>query len=287
MAQLEFTLAEKISLKDSVYNEDWLQTRIAENPHILGLGDLDLIERERKHKHGRLDVLLSDTPNDKRYEVEIMLGQLDESHIIRCIEYWDIEKKRYPHYEHCAVIVSENITSLFLNVLSLFNGQIPLIAIQLNALKVDNKLVLDFVTVLDQFSLRRDDTTEVKLVATTREDWEKRATKKTVAVADKILEILNTKLDQPQQLNFNKHYIGLNDGTKSRNFVLFKPKKQFTHILYELQDKDKWIERLDTAGISATQERRYLQVTVKPQELSKNLELFDQLAQDAVNYFIQ
>ena len=57
MAQLEFTIAEKISLKNSVYNEDWLQARIAENPHILGLGDLDLIERERKHKHGRLDIL--------------------------------------------------------------------------------------------------------------------------------------------------------------------------------------------------------------------------------------
>ena len=30
MAQLEFTIAEKISLKNSVYNEDWLQARIAE-----------------------------------------------------------------------------------------------------------------------------------------------------------------------------------------------------------------------------------------------------------------
>ena len=130
MSKLEFTIAENISLKNSEFNEDWLQARIAENPKILGLGELDLIERERKHKSGRLDILLADTQNDKRYEVEIMLGQLDESHIIRCIEYWDIEKKRYPHYEHCAVIVAEDITSRFLNVLSLFNGQIPLIAIQ-------------------------------------------------------------------------------------------------------------------------------------------------------------
>ena len=287
MAQLEFTIAEKISLKNSVYNEDWLQARIAENPHILGLGDLDLIERERKHKHGRLDILLSDTPNDKRYEVEIMLGQLDESHIIRCIEYWDIEKKRYPHYEHCAVIVAEDITSRFLNVLSLFNGQIPLIAIQLNALKVDNKLVLDFVTVLDQFSLRRDDTAEVKLVETTREHWEKRATKKTVAVAEQILDILNAKLEQPQQLNYNKHYIGLNDGTKSRNFVYFKPKKQFTHIFFEVKDKDAWVEKLDAIGISATSYKKDIQVTVKPQDLNKNLDVFNELTQDAVNYFIQ
>jgi hypothetical protein len=33
-----------------------------------------------------------------------MLGATDESHIIRCIEYWDIERRRYPAYEHCAVL---------------------------------------------------------------------------------------------------------------------------------------------------------------------------------------
>jgi len=157
----------------------------------------------------------------------------------------------------------------------------------LNALKVDNKLVLDFVTVLDQFSLRRDDTAEVKLVETTREHWEKRATKKTVAVAEKILDILNAKLEQPQQLNYNKHYIGLNDGTKSRNFVYFKPKKQFTHIFFEVKDKDAWVEKLDAIGISATSYKKDIQVTVKPQDLNKNLEVFDELTQDAVNYFIQ
>ena len=31
------------------------------------------------------------------YEVEVMLGETDPSHIIRCIEYWDIEKRKYPH----------------------------------------------------------------------------------------------------------------------------------------------------------------------------------------------
>ena len=47
------------------------------------------------------------------------------------IEYWDIERKRYPQYDHCAVLVAEDITSRFLNVVSLFYGTIPLIAIQM------------------------------------------------------------------------------------------------------------------------------------------------------------
>jgi hypothetical protein len=44
---------------------------------------------------GRLDLLLEDEDQERRYEVEIQLGPTDEAHIIRTIEYWDIEWKRY------------------------------------------------------------------------------------------------------------------------------------------------------------------------------------------------
>jgi hypothetical protein len=43
-----------------------------------------------------LDLLLQDADGNRRYEVEVQLGKTDESHIIRTIEYWDIERKRYP-----------------------------------------------------------------------------------------------------------------------------------------------------------------------------------------------
>jgi hypothetical protein len=62
---------------------------------------------------GRLDLLLQDLDTKRRYEVEIQLGATDEAHIIRTIEYWDIERKRYPQYDHCAVLVAEDITSPF------------------------------------------------------------------------------------------------------------------------------------------------------------------------------
>jgi hypothetical protein len=56
------------------------------------------------------------------------LGMTDESHIIRTVEYWDTERRRWPQYEHVAVIVAEEITGRFFNVISLFNGFIPIIA---------------------------------------------------------------------------------------------------------------------------------------------------------------
>src|SRR5450759_5908122 len=130
-------------------NERWVQARSAEDPSILGLGDLILKDKERiQPRAGRLDLLLQDPETDRRYEVEVQLGSTDESHIIRTIEYWDIERKRYPQYEHCAVIVAEEITGRFLNVISLFNGAIPLIAIPMQAFRLSGaevKLLLTTV----------------------------------------------------------------------------------------------------------------------------------------------
>ena len=108
---------EPISLKASALTEKWVQDQIADDPTLLGLGDLEVKDKERRQSGaGRLDLLLQDPETLKRYEVEIQLGPTDESHIIRTIEYWDIERKRYPQYEHAAVIVAEVITSRVLDL---------------------------------------------------------------------------------------------------------------------------------------------------------------------------
>src|SRR6266404_1231759 len=157
--KLEYVKAEPISLKGHRdFNEVWVHEQICGDTSILGLGGLAVIERERiQGGSGRLDMLLSDADGAIRYEVEVMLGPTDPSHIIRTIEYWDIERRRYPAYDHIAVLVAEQVTARFLNVIALFAGSIPIIAIKLTALKVGNQIVLDFVKVLDQRQLREDD----------------------------------------------------------------------------------------------------------------------------------
>ena len=65
-------------------DEKWVQDRIAEDPTILGLGDVILKDRERNQpRAGRLDLLLQEAEGNRRFEVEIQLGRADESHIIR------------------------------------------------------------------------------------------------------------------------------------------------------------------------------------------------------------
>ncbi len=125
---------------NSLFDERWLHEQLKDRPTLLGLGDLDVRDSERRQPSGgRLDLLLTDPERNTRYEVEIQLGATDESHIIRTIEYWDVERKRWPQYDHVAVICAEQVTGRFLNVIQLFNGAIPLIAIQLQLVEVGGR----------------------------------------------------------------------------------------------------------------------------------------------------
>ncbi len=79
---MEFVKFETISIKKHPeLNENWVQSRISEDPSILGLGDVVLKDRERPQpRAGRLDLLLQEVETNRRYEVEVQLGPADESH---------------------------------------------------------------------------------------------------------------------------------------------------------------------------------------------------------------
>ena len=101
-----------VELRSLGLDEKWLQNQISDDPGILGLGELEIAGREHRQPiGGRIDFLLRDAEAETYYEVEVILGELDASHIIRTIEYWDIERQRRPSFTHHAVIVAEHITA--------------------------------------------------------------------------------------------------------------------------------------------------------------------------------
>jgi hypothetical protein len=237
----KYVKTEVISLKDHPeLNEKWVQAKIAEDPSIMGLGELSLKDTERPQPSGgRLDLLLYDPESNRRYEVELQLGKSDESHIIRTIEYWDYQRKKFPQYEHCAVLIAEDITSRFLNVISLFNGIIPFIAIQMKALRVHDGLSLFFTTVIDELHLgTEEDDQEI----VDRKYWESRGTKESVKLVDNILSLIETVVPG-YSLKYNKHYIGLSKGGVSQNFVSFVPRKKVMLLLVKHEQTEE-IEQL-------------------------------------------
>jgi hypothetical protein len=247
---MDFMKFETISIKTHPeLNEKWVQERIAEDPSVLNLGDVVLKDKERPQpRAGRLDLLLQEAESNRRYEVEIQLGPTDESHIIRTIEYWDIERRRFPQYEHTAVIVAEDITSRFLNVISLFNGMIPLVAIQMKALKAANNIGLVFTTVVDQMALGLVEEDEEVQETTDRAYWEHRGSKKTLAIADELLELARVH-DKALELKYNKFYIGLAKAGQPSNFMIFRPKKGFLRFEPRLQSTPETQEFLESADL--------------------------------------
>jgi predicted transport protein len=247
-----FVQLKTISLKDHpTLNERWVQERIVENPMILGLGNVDVKESERIQPHaGRLDLLLEDAEWDPRirYEVELQLGATDESHIIRCIEYWDNERKRMRKYAHCAVLVAEDVTSRFFNVIGLFNGAIPIIAIQMKAIETSDGVGLVFTKILDLFESGFVDDEDELNEPTDRKYWEQKGSPDTVKLADNLLSIVH-KFDDGFELNYNKHYIGLKKGSHSINFITAKPRKKSIELGVKLDRTDEWDKLIEKSGL--------------------------------------
>lgn len=230
-----------INLKNHpLLTEKWLQEIIANDPGILGIGDVFLKDKERIHPGaGRLDLLLQDTDGHGRYEVEIQLGATDESHLIRTIEYWDIERKKYPQYDHTAVIIAEDITSRFFNVIGLFNGFIPLMAIKVSAVEVNGSVGLLFTKILDTVKLGLLDEDEEVAEQTDRGYWETvRGTKKTVGLVDSILEIVH-QFSPTAELSYNKHYIGFWVDGRPYNFAIMRPQRNGMRLEIRLPKEEE------------------------------------------------
>lgn len=228
--------------------EEFVQSLIADDPSILGLGDLVVKEKERiQPGGGRLDFLLQDSPVAVRYEVEIQLGDTNPSHIIRTIEYWDRERRNSPQLEHVAVIVAEEITARFFNVISLFNQHIPLIAIKMSGVEVGGKRSIVFTKVLDHSKKVQEDE-DAGIPETNRSYWEEKTSQASMALVDDIVAIAK-KIDASIGPRFNKGAIPLKKGGEFWRFLTLYPKKKHVRMSLPLGQSDQVESQLTEAEI--------------------------------------
>jgi len=232
-------------------------------------------DRERTHRGaGRLDMLLQDEDGTARYEVELQLGASDEAHIIRTIEYWDRERKVYPQYEHTAVLVAEDITSRFLNVVSLFNGHIPIMAIQLTAVETSEGIGLIFTRVLDTVTLGLLDVDEPISEVTDRSYWEKKAAPEMIVLADRIFELCKT-LEPSLTQSYKKHYIGFRLNNNPFNFALCKPRPRSMLLEVNLPQTEELDSKLQASGLDVLTYNRHFglyRISLKPSDLPARAE---------------
>lgn len=205
--QIPISISKTLSIRDCGYDEYWLQDQIFNNPSVLGLGDLDVVSKEKKQSSGgKLDLLLKDPEDDKMFEVEVMLGATDESHIIRTIEYWDLERKRWPKRQHFAVLVAESITRRFFNVIQLLSLSIPVIAVQANIIEADGKRILHFNKVLDSYEEPEEEGRGPEGVF--NEQWWRANAPWNLTNAEALLKLVHPDIEK-LEIGFTKNYVSL------------------------------------------------------------------------------
>lgn len=274
-------------LRELGLGEAWLQEQIAKDPSILGLGDLHLIQREKAQPTGgRIDLLMYDPETETRFEIEVMLGAVDESHIIRTIEYWDIERQRYPTLEHRAVIVAEEITARFFNVIRLLNRAIPMVAIQLSAFVVDDSIILHFTRVLDTYEFGAEPEEEETGEQADRAYWEKRATRESLGVVDAFVSLVPTVQGSPR-VTYNKGHIAL--GTSGYNFCWFHPRRASAHCHLHLKvpadQRPGLLEKVEAAGLdAASRGRSSIRLRLSAKEINEHRGLLEELVQVAEGF---
>jgi hypothetical protein len=226
-------VAKTLSIRGCGYDEKWLQKKIAEDPSILGFGNLELVDSERhQSRGGRLDFLLKNADDDTMYEVEVMLGTTDETHIVRTLEYWDLESRRWPDRAHRAVLVAETINRRFFNVIRLLSDTVPMIAIQANLIEADGKKILHFTTVLDAYEEPEDQLPSDGGVFD--EGYWRSRSNSTLETAKVLLAVVSTAYDKIEP-SYTKSYIALRS---NRSQFWLEPSRSKTWVTFYVSEPD-------------------------------------------------
>ena len=233
-----------VTLQSLNADEKWLQEAIIKNPDILGLGDdIEVRDIERKQPtEGRIDLVLES--ENKRFELELQLGKTDANHIIRTIEYWDIERRRYPKFEHTAVIAAEEITGRFFNVINVFGYHIPIIAIKVSAFKLEEGIGLHFVKILDTREIIAQAEEEETVLGTTRDDWIDGKYHEEVSLVDTAVNEITGGIP-----NYRRYYIGFKLNGRNHAKVRFGVFPGKIDLGFKVNDTDAVPENLDELQI--------------------------------------
>lgn len=173
--------------------------------------------------------------------------------------------------------MSEEITNRFFNVISLLNGAVPIIALQLSALQVDNSVILSFTKVIDipEPGIEEE---EGIVERTDRAYYESHSNPQAMGVVDKIVSLVSSPYGATR-VTYNKGHIAV--GTSGRNFLWCHPRKVSPrcHMLLRLDEevRDEIAGRFDEAGVFAGSQGKYMKLRINQKELDEHEELVREL----------
>ena len=98
-----------------------------------------------------------------------------------------------------------------------------------------------------------------------------RGTPKTVAIADKLLSYIH-EFDPDAELNYNKFYIGLKINSRSKNYAIFLPKKNFIGLeikMPQTEENDEIINQAEIANLDYSKRYGYYWLSIYVRDLEE------------------
>jgi len=263
----EIQVARIRSIREVGKDEFWLRDAIFHDPTILGLGELQAGTKEKTlPQGGRLDLLLKNPEDDSMYEVEIQLGETDESHIIRTIEYWDSMKRQWPRRSHTAVLIAETINNRFFNVVNLLSQAVPIIGIQATIIEVGDTQALHFTKILDSY----EEPEEVEQGQVFTEEAFAKAAPGALECARWYRQLLE-RLYGDIQVKYFEHYLSMSIGGFGRIWVNQRKNKRAFFEVKPAEDFPDIVEHLRETSLQfGTRGDKYLTFNTNKHELESS-----------------
>jgi hypothetical protein len=153
----------------------------------------------------------------------------------------------------------------------------------MRAFRFGGNISLVFTTVLNEMRLGLVEEDEAVADVTDRSYWEKRATKQTLLITDNLFGIVSA-LGPDLSLKYNKFYIGLAKDGQPKNFVTFRPLKDWVWFQPKLDKDEATQAKLEEAGLDFEYDAkhgRYRIRIVNKNDVSKHEALIRSLIQEA------
>lgn len=170
------------------------------------------------------------------------------------------------------MLIAEDITSRFLNVIGLFNGHIPIMALQLSAVETADGMGLVFTRVLDTVRLGFVDEDEAVSETTDRNYWETtKASSATVQLADEVLKMCRSFAPSLTP-SYKKIYIGFRLNNQAFNFAVCKPRAQSMSLELSLPQSDELDAEIKSVGLELLAYNRHFslyRISLKASDLPK------------------
>ncbi len=107
-----------------------------------------------------------------------------------------------------------------------------------------------------------------------------------VDLVEKCIAIINQAAVTARKASFNKYWIGLNDGIRPGNFLVFKPRKSLLTMTFRfLNPLEPWVKRLEASALESDVKNEELRITMTPKDFDDNKELLTEILQEAVRQY--